>query len=466
MSEAALRQSWQGKLATAPNGEAARKVVVEITRDLGAQPETEAWVSVVIAEKFVDSGDWVRTWFTKERTRLAVEARAAEITRGLEQRLAQAQSQANVVPTPKVPPAAVAKPERSEKDIGRGMERAAAERAVLSFLPTTQPKIDPEREHKAARLAEIMAGLDREKMAGLSKPDEDDEINVEAETVIVDEDLDDTVVTALPAVQGEILLPVSAAPAVQVGLLNQKHAVIGNYGGKCAVLAWERWNIKQKVMVPVFQTMTDFRNRYMNRYVVRETEDGITKTAAGKFWLSHPKRVTYDAVAFEPGQGEVLPGNRLNLWRDFSVRPKKGCWKRLRSHIYRVLGNGDRKAGRYIVRWLAWTLQNPGRQAEAVVVFQGEEGAGKGTLARALLKIFGPNGLPVSDAKLLVGSFSGHLHYCVFMFVDEAFWAGDVASEGRLKALITEEQITIEPKYFTAFPIPNNLHIIMSSNND
>ena len=218
--------------------------------------------------------------------------------------------------------------------------------------------------------------------------------------------------------------------------------------------------------MPVFQTFTDFRNRYLNRYVKLRTEDGTERVSAGKYWLAHPGRNTFDGVAFEPGEPQFLWGNRLNLWRDFAVKPKKGSWRLLRRHIYLVLGCGDWKAGRYIYRWLAWTAQNPSLPAEAVLVFQGDEGAGKGTLARAMIKIFGPYGLPVSEGKQLTGSFSGHLHHCVFLFVDEAFWAGNVAIEGRLKSLITEETITIEPKYFTTFTVRNMLHIMMCSNND
>ena len=119
------------------------------------------------------------------------------------------------------------------------------------------------------------------------------------------------------------------------------------------MLSWERWNINRDVMVPSFQTFTDFRNRYMNRYVLKETEDGTERIPAGKFWLQHPQRMTYESVAFEPGAPEVLPGNRLNLWRGFAVTPKEGCWDLMHDHIYNVLGNSDPLAGRYIEWWHA-----------------------------------------------------------------------------------------------------------------
>jgi hypothetical protein len=264
----------------------------------------------------------------------------------------------------------------------------------------------------------------------------------------------------------QIALPITSSAVKAVATINQKHHVIGNYGNKCVVLAWELWEINRNVMIPTFQRFEDFTHRYMNRYVWVQTKNGLDKVAAGTFWLKHPGRVTYDSVSFRPKEPGVLPGNRLNLWRGFGVVERKGSWKLMHDHIYRVLGAGDPKAGLYIERWLAYSVQHPDVVGETVLVLQGDEGTGKGTLARAMLKIFGPHGLPVSQPKHLVGGFSGHLQHCCFLFLDEGFWAGDVQAEGRLKNLITEDTITIEPKYFTPFQVPNLLHILMSSNNE
>ena len=240
-------------------------------------------------------------------------------------------------------------------------------------------------------------------------------------------------------------------------MLNQKHHVIGNYGNRCVVLSWELWEINRNVIIPTFQRFQDFTHRYMNRFVWKQTQNGLMKIPAGKFWLSHPGRTTYDSVAFRPNEPQVLSDNRLNLWRGFGVFPEKGSWKLMHDHIYKVLGAGDPQAGLYIIRWLAYTLQHPDVVGETVLVLQGDEGTGKGTLARAMLRIFGPHALPVSQSKHLTGGFSGHLQHCCFLFLDEAFWAGDVQAEGRLKTLITEKTITIEPKYFAPFQVPRRL---------
>jgi hypothetical protein len=252
-----------------------------------------------------------------------------------------------------------------------------------------------------------------------------------------------------------------------IGLVNLKHQIVGNYGGRCMVVSWERWPINPKFLVPTFQKVNDFKNRYANRSIEQETKSGTQRVPTGAFWFTHPGSATFDGVGFRPGEGEVLPGKLLNLWRGWAVEPRKGDWRLLRRHIYLVLGNGDWKAGRYILRWFANMFQHPGEPGQTVLVFKGEEeGLGKGIMARAIMQILGPYSLPVSDPKQFLGAFSGHLQHCVFLFLDEAFWAGDQKAEGRLKSLVTEEFITIEPKYVTPFQTPNLLHIMMASNND
>jgi hypothetical protein len=52
----------------------------------------------------------------------------------------------------------------------------------------------------------------------------------------------------------------------------------------------------------------------------------------------------------------------------------------------------------------------------------------------------------------------------LFMFADEAFWAGDKTSERTLKGLVTERVMMIEPKGVNAFQWPNRLALYMAAN--
>ncbi len=120
----------------------------------------------------------------------------------------------------------------------------------------------------------------------------------------------------------------------------------------------------------------------------------------------------------------------------------------------------------YFMGWLATTIQHPGDQGEVAVVVKGVEGCGKGIVARAIMRLFGQHALTISNSKHLTGNFNAHLQDCVFLFADEALFAGDPTHVGVLKAIITEPTITIEGKYQRAVNAKNCLHLFMASNNE
>ena len=110
--------------------------------------------------------------------------------------------------------------------------------------------------------------------------------------------------------------------------------------------------------------------------------------------------------------------------------------------------------------------KNPAKQGEVAVVLQGKEGTGKGTLAKIIMHLVGQHAMAVSNARHLVGNFNAHLRDAIFLFADEAFFAGDKQHIGVLKSLITEPHLAIEAKYHDPVSAPNYLHIMMASNEE
>ena len=100
------------------------------------------------------------------------------------------------------------------------------------------------------------------------------------------------------------------------------------------------------------------------------------------------------------------------------------------------------------------------------VVLRGLKGTGKGMVGQMLMRIFRNHSLHITNSKHLVGNFNAHLVDALFLFLDEAYWAGDKQGEGTLKALITERSLMIEPKGVDCFQMPNRLKILMASNTE
>ena len=183
-------------------------------------------------------------------------------------------------------------------------------------------------------------------------------------------------------------------------------------------------------------------------------------------WLGHPRRRQYiRGVCFDP----TVKGSRdgvLNLWEGFAVEPKPGDWSLLREHVRVVICGTDPVRFDYLMGWMARMVQRPAEQGEVAVVLKGGEGTGKGTLAKALLRLTGHHGLAINNSRHLVGNFNGHLRDAVFLFADEALFAGDRAHVGVLKSLITEPYLTVEAKFQNAVQQPNFLHVMMASNEE
>jgi len=271
--------------------------------------------------------------------------------------------------------------------------------------------------------------------------------------------------TALSTIVSSQPKPTRTTEAV-LKVLNDRHAIIENIGSKTMISGWEPSALDPNRMEIVFQKRNDFLLRYSNQFVPSEYVDeqtGETKTRStplGQWWLGHRHRKQYRGVTFLP-EAPAVVNDCLNLWRGWGVTPVQGDWGLLREHLLEVIAGGNAEIGEYLIKWLAWIIQNPAHQAEVALVLIGEKGTGKGTVGRVLQKIFGDHAMQVTSNDGVIGKFNGHLQDCIVLLADEAYWGGDKRCIGRLQGMITEPTITVERKGVDAYQVPNRLHIIM-----
>jgi len=218
--------------------------------------------------------------------------------------------------------------------------------------------------------------------------------------------------------------------------------------------------------VCVRMSFGDFKKLYSNKLVEVPNGTSVVMRNAATFWLSHPDRKQYTGgVTFDPANRNGSP-DVFNLWQGFAVEPRKGSWANLQAHLLDVICNNDQRHADYVLDWMADAVQHPAKQGEVAIVMRGDEGSGKGILARTFKRLFGQHGFHISNARHLIGNFNAHLRDVVFLFADEAFYAGDRAHVGVLKALITEPYLTIEGKNMNVVQAPNFLHLMLASNED
>jgi hypothetical protein len=212
-----------------------------------------------------------------------------------------------------------------------------------------------------------------------------------------------------------------------------------------------------------FSSVSDIKNLYRNQKVMKKNQDGRTKLVnPADIWLDHPDRRQYKGIVFAPGD-DALNGY-YNLWKGFAVEPCPGDCRLYKAHILENICDGDQHLYDWVVDWMADGVQHPSGRPGTAIVLRGRQGTGKGVFVSTFGQIFGSHFVHVSGQHRLTGKFNNHLKMGLLVFVDEGFWAGDRRDTGTLKAMITEKDMLVEPKFQDAFTLKNHMRVIMASN--
>ena len=177
-----------------------------------------------------------------------------------------------------------------------------------------------------------------------------------------------------------------------------------------------------------------------------DNQGKIKKVSGENFWLEHRDRQVRKII-FDPNApaGAAVAG-QFNLWQDFAIEPKKGWSKqrRLMTHIHQLICRRDKTKFRYLMRWLAWAVQNPDKTPETVIVLKSSlQGTGKSTLTNVMRAIFGSHAHVIADKERLLGRFNANLETACFICAEEMIWAGDRGTADALKSLITGDSFTL-----------------------
>jgi hypothetical protein len=204
-----------------------------------------------------------------------------------------------------------------------------------------------------------------------------------------------------------------------------------------------------------------FRSMYSGSFVPF-IKPGEKERGLANAWLAHPQRRQYEGLVYAPG--EPLPADILNLWQGFAVEPVAGdvsLW--LEVLTAQVPDENDRL---YVLRWLAWKIQNPGGVPDTTLIFVGAKGTGKNSLFDPVLLFFGHHGMLADDAELIAGRFTGHLMTLSFAVLDEAVFIGDPRQADRIKSRVTAKTMHYEQKGMDAVPGVNRCAYVMLTNHE
>lgn len=198
---------------------------------------------------------------------------------------------------------------------------------------------------------------------------------------------------------------------------------------------------------------------FAGRYAPAD-EPGGKARALSAAWLAHPMRRQYEGAVFNPG--ETLPDNILNLWRGFVVQPATGDvtpWLRV---LAAVVPDGETR--NYVLRWIAWKVQNPGGVPDTILIFTGGKGTGKNSLFDPVLSLFGSHAMLADNPEQIAGRFNGHLIDKAFAVLDEAVFTGDPRQMDTVKSRVTAKVTSYERKGLDPVQGVNRCAFVMLTN--
>jgi hypothetical protein len=244
----------------------------------------------------------------------------------------------------------------------------------------------------------------------------------------------------------------------EIAELNADHALV-LAGNKAAVMKFEGASaIKFRLL-----QVDAFKLWFANQTVMA----GKKAVSLGEYWLAHPQRRQYGGIEFAP-PGSVVPPGYYNLWQGFAVEPREGDCSKFLAHLKDNAARGDEDTYRWIVGWWAQIFKQPSIKMETALVLRGPFGTGKTKIGKVMGSLIGDgvHYFLVDAPRYITGQFNSHMASLLVLHADEAFWAGDKASVGTLRSLVSGDHHMLEYKRVDPIYVKNHIRLYVSGDPD
>lgn len=186
-------------------------------------------------------------------------------------------------------------------------------------------------------------------------------------------------------------------------------------------------------------------------------------------WLASARRRSVDlsSVVFDP-RGEADRETTVNLFRGIEMTPSEGSCEKL-LQLLRYLCGEEHEGEHYpvsdwVLKWMAYPLQHVGAKMKTAVVMFGPEGTGKNLFWGALKSIYGRYAALITQAEL-EDKHNTWLSAKLFLIANEVVTRAEMSHHvGRLKNLVTEDEVYINPKMVDQRYESNHVNLVFCSN--
>lgn len=209
-----------------------------------------------------------------------------------------------------------------------------------------------------------------------------------------------------------------------------------------------------------------YANRLMTMIVEGQTKSKTVKLSTAHEWLKWPARAEVKRVTYMPGQPRITEKGELNTWAGWGMNSNTvqagniKPWRELLDFLFQ----SSPKEQHWFEQWLAYPLQHPGTKLYSTVVIWGTiHGTGKTLIGYTMQRIYGSNFAEIADRDLL-SSFNEWAENKQFVMGDEITGGDKRASGDRMKGLITQRFLRINPKFISPYVVPDCVNYYFTSN--
>jgi hypothetical protein len=228
--------------------------------------------------------------------------------------------------------------------------------------------------------------------------------------------------------------------------------------------------------VKSFSLCTESKLVQMYKHLSYSTiEKGIdTKHSFITKWIGYTNSSirSYKQIGCYPNTS-LCPDGVYNSWNPFKMEfineyeDKSEDLEFMLNHIY-VLCGKEKEVYDYFLYWVAHSIQFPEQKCGVAPVFISAEGAGKGSFLGLLRKMLGHSKVmeTTSPERDVWGQFNAQMVDSYVVNINEVSKKNLQDAYGRIKALITDNSLTINIKGLSQFEIISYHRFILTTNNE
>lgn len=172
-------------------------------------------------------------------------------------------------------------------------------------------------------------------------------------------------------------------------------------------------------------------------------------------------------------KAEMCPSDIFNTWKPFRATGLDGCpeqgaegLRMILGHIKILCGN-EEAVYQWFCRWVGHMLVYPERKTFCPVLIS-KQGGGKGRLLDFMRQLLGPSKVieTTSPDRDVWGHFNGRMKDCFLVNINELSKKSTFDSMGKIKGLITDEDLIINEKGVAQYTTKSHHRFIITTNSD